>query len=194
MLLPVISIYFYLSARKRYGKIAILMQLGFFFSWVGDILLMYEQANPLFFMGGLAAFFVTHLFYIGAFSYPAGSVNTSILKKHPIVAAPFLLLGAVLYYMLYPNLIELKIPVLAYTVVLILMVLTALNRKTKASYKSFMLVFSGAMLFLISDSLLAVNKFLLPLSCPGIWIMTSYIVAQYLIAQGIITPSSYSGK
>jgi uncharacterized membrane protein YhhN len=61
-----------------------------------------------------------------------------------------------------------KIPVLIYAAVLTGMVLVALFRFGKTSSSSFALVFGGAILFMISDSLIAINKFLEPLPMAGI--------------------------
>jgi uncharacterized membrane protein YhhN len=48
------------------------------------------------------------------------------------------------------------------------------------------MVFGGATLFMISDSLIAINRFLEPLPRVGIWVMITYIAAQYLILTGLL--------
>lgn len=99
---------------------------------------------------------------------------------------PIVLAGTGLLVVLYPHLGELRIPVVVYALVLVIMVLNALFRYGRTPNSSFWLVFIGAFLFMLSDSLLAINKFKAPIPQGGIWIMTSYISAQYLIVEGII--------
>jgi uncharacterized membrane protein YhhN len=99
---------------------------------------------------------------------------------------PFLLAGTGLLTVLYPNLASLLWPVVAYAAVLVTMVIVALFRYGRTSTASFGLVFGGAVLFMISDSLLAMNKFHAPIQQAGLLIMITYCVAQGLIAEGML--------
>ena len=99
---------------------------------------------------------------------------------------PFLLAGSGLVVILYPRLGELKIPVMIYALVLTLMVVQSVFRLGRTSAKSFWLVFFGAAFFMVSDSLLAINKFYQPISFAGVWVMITYITAVYLIVDGVI--------
>jgi uncharacterized membrane protein YhhN len=80
----------------------------------------------------------------------------------------------------------LKIPVIVYAVVLMVMVAAAIRRFHNTSNQSFVMVVVGAILFMVSDSLLAINKFLEPVSNASILIMLTYITAQLLIVEGLI--------
>jgi uncharacterized membrane protein YhhN len=62
----------------------------------------------------------------------------------------------------------------------------ALNRKGRVNKRSFQLVFIGSLLFVISDSMIAVDKFYGEIPQAGFWIMLTYISAQYLIMRGLI--------
>jgi uncharacterized membrane protein YhhN len=75
---------------------------------------------------------------------------------------------------------------LVYAGVLTYMVLSALFRFGKTNSGSFTMVFGGAILFMMSDSLIAINKFLEPLSMAGFWVMITYITAQFLIVKGLL--------
>jgi uncharacterized membrane protein YhhN len=66
------------------------------------------------------------------------------------------------------------------------MLTAAINRKEKVNKRSYFLVLSGAMLFVISDSTIAINKFSYQFESAGIVIMSSYVVAQFLIVAGYI--------
>jgi uncharacterized membrane protein YhhN len=91
-----------------------------------------------------------------------------------------------LIYLLFNDLHEMKIPVLAYGIVISVMFLLALHMlfiKNKEAGKLMML---GALLFIASDSILAVNKFYEPFEYAGIAIMLTYGVAQLLITLGAV--------
>ena len=62
----------------------------------------------------------------------------------------------------------------------------ALNRFGNGHPISFSLVFTGSLLFVFSDTMIAVNRFLTPIPYEGILIMTTYISAQYLIMRGLL--------
>ena len=154
-----------------------------FFSWTGDVLLLFQQNNSLFFLLGLCAFLVAHIFYILFFNRVR--VNENVRGK------VWLLLIVAIYYsslitLVYSHLGGMKLPVLVYGVVISCMFLLAMHMlsiKNKAAGKWMM---TGALLFVISDSLLAVNKFYQPFAIAAVVIMLSYGLAQLFIVEGAI--------
>ena len=150
------------------------------FSLLGDILLMFTETNSLFFIGGLLAFLTAHVMYILIFLKKRN--NT---KK----ALPFMLLLLVyaigLFYFLKDGLGDLFIPVIIYMFVILMMVNTAFLRQGNVPKNSYILVFLGALFFITSDSLLALNKFYHPLPLANVWIMTTYAFAQLFIVLGL---------
>jgi len=62
----------------------------------------------------------------------------------------------------------------------------ALNRFKAVNSVSFFLVFTGSVLFVISDSLIAIDKFLNSIPHDRFWVMSTYISAQLLIMMGIL--------
>ena len=62
----------------------------------------------------------------------------------------------------------------------------ALLRRGWTVDKSFIMVYSGALLFIMSDAMIAINKFMSPIIQAGLLIMATYIVAQFLIVKGIL--------
>ncbi len=159
-----------------------------FFSFLGDGLLMYDHMAEIYFMAGLGAFLVAQLCYTIAYRQHRGDrTGGEIMNVQRMrLAFPIILAGTGLVIVLYPKLGELLIPVILYAVVLILMVLSALGRMGYTSGASFWMVFAGAASFMVSDSLLAINKFLQPVGGAGFWIMLTYIGAQALIIKGLI--------
>jgi uncharacterized membrane protein YhhN len=79
-----------------------------------------------------------------------------------------------------------KVPVIFYAAVILSMVAAAINRMERVNRISYIAVLCGAILFVISDSLISINKFYAPFRYSGIAIMSTYILAQYLIVYGIV--------
>jgi uncharacterized membrane protein YhhN len=73
-----------------------------------------------------------------------------------------------------------------YALAITLMALTALFRYGRTNSTSFLLIFIGAVLFMVSDSLLAINKFHHAFSAAGALVMLTYSVAQFLIVEGAL--------
>ncbi len=168
------------SIRSRYKN---LLLTGLLFSWAGDVLLMFEKYNSLFFIFGLIAFLLAHVFYIVLFG--------RIKMVNNISARPFFILIAVAYYAilmrwLLPHLGALKIPVIVYGAVISIMFLLAMHLFKIAGTYAGKILFFGAAFFVVSDSLLAVNKFYSPFAGAGIYIMSTYALAQLLICKGMI--------
>lgn len=172
--------YYWFGTERQSG----MMLAALFFGWLGDVLLLWND----FFIFGLVAFLIGHLLYIIVYrQYRFAEPTKSFLGTQKArYAFPILLLGTGLVTILFPKLGDLKVPVLVYATVLTSMSLFALFRYGQTSDKSFFLVMGGALLFVVSDSLLAVNKFLSPFEFSGIAIMTTYCAAQYLIVDGLL--------
>ena len=155
-----------------------------FFSLVGDSLLMFQKAHPSFFLGGLIAFFIAHLLYIFININAIDSPDKKLRFNWADI--PFILYGLLVFSVIKDGLGAMYFPALAYTVIITIMGITARKRFQKTDDTSFWLVIAGALLFMVSDSILAVNKFLNPLPAADFLIMLSYITAQFLIIQGLI--------
>ncbi|MDA8889983.1 lysoplasmalogenase, partial [Cyclobacteriaceae bacterium] len=106
------------------------------------------------------------------------------LKFLPLL--PYLLAGIFLFYILLPKTDELLIPVFIYGLSLIGMAGIARIRQGRTNIKSYRYVLIGTLLFLISDSLLALNKLVWDIPYAGIGIMTTYMGAQILITEGVL--------
>ncbi|WP_346863059.1 lysoplasmalogenase [uncultured Draconibacterium sp.] len=161
--------------------------LGFLFSWFGDLFMMFS-GRFLFFVLGIASFLVAQLFYSFLF---LRTINISgkrpFLKKRPVWLTVYIAYGLIVYIVLFPHLgMVLKAAILFYLVAILTMSAMALNRYGNGHPHSFSLVFAGSLLFVCSDTMIAVNRFIFPLPYEGLLIMSSYIAAQYLIMRGIL--------
>ena len=180
----------YAMAAPTKSKMVLLALL---FCLVGDVSLMVVEKNELFFMGGLASFLIGHVLYIITYrQHQQAGIGEELLSTQKIrFALPIVLAGTGLIAVLFPRLGSLQIPVMIYAVVLMIMVITALLRYGKTGMNSYRLVLFGAILFMISDSLLAINKFLHPFYAASLAVMITYIAAQYFIVKGILAHQSY---
>ncbi len=180
-----IATYFLLYKQKKQFTIPVL--IAFFFSWVGDNFLMFSGNNELYFFAGVGGFFVAQLTYIYTFATFSEVNVRGPIQKNRLLIIPFLVYVAGIYLLLFPGLEGLMKPIiLVYALSLMGMSMMALNRKGRVGQASFRLVFVGSLLFLISDSMIALNKFYHEFTLAGFWIMITYIAAQYLIMRGLI--------
>jgi uncharacterized membrane protein YhhN len=186
LLLISLLVYYVYAAKQDALSKTVVFSLAFF--WLGDVLLMFEAEGELYFILGLLAFLVAYLFYMFAYKQHRYEDDTKALigVQRFRFSFPIVLAGTGLITVLYSHLGNLKIPVIVYALVLVIMVLNALFRFGRTSAKSFSLVFLGAILFMISDSLIAITKYLQPIAYSGFWIMLSYLAAQYLIVIGLV--------
>jgi uncharacterized membrane protein YhhN len=161
------------------------MYAGLFFSWIGDILLQFDRYNSLFFIAGLSSFLLTHICYIVYFIRIKGE-NASYLKERPVMLLAVLAYTIELLYILWPGLQGMKLPVTLYAGVISTMFASAAWKYEQIPNRPALLLIGGSFLFVVSDSILAVNKFLRPFPNSGILVMSTYVAAQWLIVQGAI--------
>lgn len=167
--------------------------IGLGFAWLGDVFLLLDYPGSFFFIAGLLSFLITHVFYIIYF-LALKSAAPSLLKKRPFYILFTLCYGSALVGLLFPHLGELKMPVIVYATVICGMLLCSLHIYYKIQHPSNKFFIMGASLFVLSDSLLAVNKFYHSIPKEGIWIMLSYCAAQYLIVKGSILLTTIADK
>lgn len=154
-----------------------------FFSWIGDVLLMFTNKNALFFISGLIAFLIAHLAFIFLFNQQnKNTTNKKYLLYIPLVG---IYLFAILS-LLWSSLNEMKIPVTIYALVISIMLLMSIKVFFEWKKPANLLVLIGALLFVISDSILAINKFYTILPFSSFLIMSTYLGAQYFIVKAIL--------
>lgn len=177
-LLMVTLLFYFVSATRLYPRWRFYVMAALAFSWAGDVFLISSD----WFVAGLVSFLIAHVFYIIA--YQKTGAATGELK--PLDVIKFVIYGVVLIWVIYPGLGDLLVPVLIYALVLLGMGVWAHKRRGATAADSFRLVAAGAILFALSDGLIAVNKFAFEIPQERILIMSIYMTAQYLIVQGLI--------
>ena len=155
--------------------------LALIFSVIGDMFLMYTDEYPNYFTSGLVAFLLAHIMYILVFL----KKRNPKIKPYGFIAL-IILYGSILFYVLKNGLGNMLIPVLVYMLVILIMATTAFWRKGNVNKQSFYLVFIGALFFIFSDSLIALDKFYIPITLARTGIIITYAFAQLLIVSGII--------
>jgi uncharacterized membrane protein YhhN len=155
-----------------------LVLAGLLWSLAGDLWLLFPRG----FVPGLLSFLIAHVFYISAFA-PAGTWAPSTWA----LLLPFALGSLVMLGYLWPHLGRERAPVVVYVSVIAVMgwraAVRALSTATPAS--SGALALAGALLFLVSDGLLATDRFARPFRTADAAVMTTYYAAQTLIALSI---------
>ena len=161
------------SGRYKYAIIA-----GLFFSMAGDIFLIFPADL---FIVGLVSFLIAQLIYTYAFR------TGRPWRFNFLAILLFLVYGAIIFIILLPDLNGMVIPVAAYIVVILTMAWQAWDQWDQLRTRWALLAVLGALLFVISYSILAINKFSDPFLAARVLTLTTYYSAQWLISNSNYT-------
>ena len=173
LLMPALALAVLLTARPLRGAVPVLLLVAIGLSWGGDALL--NIPGDLGFVVGLASFLLAHVAYVVLFlRLPARG------RRLPAWTAVYAAWYAAFLALLGPHLGALLVPVALYG--LVLGVMAAL-----AGGLGGLLAVGGA-LFVVSDSVLALGRFLPGYAFPphDLVVMSTYLAAQGLIALGVV--------
>lgn len=186
LLMIALLIYFWdKSDNRKDEKWISYVTLALAFSWIGDIMLLFTFKHFMFFFAGIGAFLSAHIVYIIA--YKKATFKDKLEIKWSIF--PFIVIAylALMAYLILPFVDSvIQVPLSLYAIILAIMILAAWFRKNQTTDESFQLVVLGATLFTISDSILAINRFSHTIPFAGVAIMSTYIIAQWLIVNGLL--------
>lgn len=149
-----------------------LIVAGLIFCLGGDVFLMLP---PRYFTLGLGSFLAGHWFYIAAFTADAG-------VTYSWWWLPLLLFGGGVYWLLHPHLGKMRGPVIAYIVTILLMAWQALGRWLVKGGEEALWAALGAVSFVVSDAVLALDRFRGSFKAARVIVLTTYWTAQWLIA------------
>jgi uncharacterized membrane protein YhhN len=180
-----LAIYLFKECNMKVGFNRLVFA-GLIFSLIGDVLLLYSVSDVFLFLYGLVSFLIAHILYSSAFFRD--------FKNKPQESKYFghlmlFLMGvfSMSYYSIIRDYLnDFRIPVLAYIFVISIMAILAGYRYRRVNLLSFRLICFGAIFFVISDAALAYMKFVEPYTFAGILIMSTYMIAQFLITLGTI--------
>ena len=171
-----------MSATGRFGlnRSCWLLLGALLGSLAGDVFLMLSERL---FIPGLVSFLLAHLCYIALFKQGVGWFG------HRGALGGTLALGIGMYAFLWQGGLPaaLRVPVAVYVVVIALMAAQAWGRHAALRERSSLAVALGACCFMLSDSLLATNRFVQPLPLSQLWVLATYYAAQVLIVSGMVT-------
>jgi len=181
LILTSLILFFYLRSNHLMLKTRRLMLLALSFSLIGDVLIIFDDISINYFLAGLVSFLLAHIMYIFVFLEKR---NNSI---KPIAYVTILLVYVFgLFYLLKDGLENMLIPVIIYIVAILTMAITTSLRKGNVPSLSYNLVLVGTLLFVISDSFIALNKFYTSVPNEHLIIMSTYALAQYCIVIGVL--------
>ncbi len=155
-----------------------------FFSFWGDTFLLFKQD---FFLFGLVSFLMAHILYIKISANYLKMISPSKILGASI---PFIIAFGSIIYLIKDGLTEMLIPVIIYGIIISTFGTIALINYSQEKSTENLWLLLGAIIFIISDSLLAINMFYEAKSIYGVSIMITYIVAQYLICKVMIVKDS----
>jgi uncharacterized membrane protein YhhN len=148
--------------------------LGLLFSLFGDILLMLPGDR---FAAGLVSFLLAHISYIVAFD------SATQYAGFPWIAFPLVLSGGLVLRYVWPGVsYSLRGPIVGYVIVMVTMASWAAYRALVSPGLASVVAGAGAVLFLISDAALAVDRFRQPFRAAQAIVLATYFAAQLLIA------------
>jgi uncharacterized membrane protein YhhN len=158
-----------------------LLMLALYFSALGDLFLDVRKLGPLgpvqLFLFGLISFLVAHICYFAMFTKER---SPSVSVARIIACAAVVTTAIVSLRLLWPGLAEMRTPVLAYSAVLTLMAITAQRSRFGK------LVAIGALFFVASDTMLAMNIFGHPFAGARVLVWVTYYAAQLMMALGVV--------
>jgi uncharacterized membrane protein YhhN len=136
----------------------------------GDVALLGQ--SDLAFTAGLSSFLASHVAWIIALRHRPGGGR---LRARPALAAPYVAVSVALNAYLWKRTGKDRVPVIAYSTALLAMSLAALNCRSPKTA-------AGGALFLVSDALLALEKF------GGVHLPAneSLVMLTYTSAQGLL--------
>ena len=156
-----------------------ILLLALFFSGCGDLLLAFDV-----FIFGVAAFLIAQLSYAVLF----GHHWQSIQSRWPLSVLLIMYMLSMVW-LLIPNLGNLQFPVMVYLLAIAAMGLMALHSSLPMRWGVL-----GAIMFIISDSFIAINKFVNPLPYESYWIMSTYYAAQFMMVTGLLISARQQKK
>jgi uncharacterized membrane protein YhhN len=167
----------YLPSFPDKSLALILLAAALFLSALGDLFLALE-AQGKFFVLGLGSFLLAHVVYVIGFIPYLGAPSMEALVAMAACGGA----ATTLVIRLWPKLGSMRMPVLAYFAVIMVMVVCALS-VPQASVALGL----GAVTFALSDSLIAVRKFMRPFAGVNEAIWVTYIIAQFLITGAMLS-------
>ena len=183
LLMPILIVYFAANTRKPGLPVKFLLIVALIFSWLGDVLLLIDKQTKSFFIYGLIAFLTAHVFYIFYF-LKIRRLNKIEKRPNPLIFAAIAVYTLSLFAFIAPFVKNLLVPVAVYALVISTMLGASIAAFDFGKHSFGKISVAGTLLFIVSDSGLAINRFAAPFESAPLFVMLTYAVAQFLITEG----------
>ena len=166
--------------NHRQSQQETLLFAGIIFHSLGDILLDIDRVGL--FLPALVTFLCGHIFYILTVK-PDVSFSRSLSNTDKLLIGAIILFAAGLGTILLPKLeSHLVVPVVIYMVAIGTMTIFTVLANYRTAWISL-----GAMSYMLSDAMIAVNTFVHPFAASAFFIWPTYYFGQLLIVMGFLT-------
>ncbi|RLD13778.1 MAG: hypothetical protein DRI22_03895, partial [Caldiserica bacterium] len=178
LIIPSLLLYYSLNSTT----LNLFIILALILSTMGDVFLLFRRSK-MFLILGLIAFLLAHIFYTVLF---LSTVTFSLIPNlFYLIIIPYIVFGVVVFKNLKLKEKSIKVGVFLYILVIISMSFSSLLRFYSVPFMTFILPFSGSILFIISDSMLSMRYFG-EKRIRGGFVTVAYVLAQFLIVSGFI--------
>ncbi len=160
-----------------------LLMAGLYFHTIGDILLMFDDKDFIYFALGLGAFLVGHFFYLSILLSGMGGLK-GFKELFYVTVLPIILAPAIVacFGVEWPF----SVAVVAYAFTLLVVTGTGCLWRIRGREFGCRIIFGG-IFFIISDGLIAVNAFAgLNFPFRGAVVMATYLLAEWLLVSGMV--------
>lgn len=180
LIVPSLALFCWLLLKENdvRGRRVVTLMLAMVFGTLGDVLLMFSGQG--FFLAGLFAFLIGHLFYLCTIPFPDKNGHKRIFS-----VALFALLITIMSIASQFFAVKgfMGMCVTAYACVFAFVLHAGIMAAIETKSRLYVVTVIGYVLFVISDTILATGVFIdLKIPMRGFWVMLTYILAQFLIA------------
>jgi len=172
------------TVTKLKGRFHQRLFTGLVFALTGNTLILMQNHHPSYFLYGVIALLICIVFYISAFYLDFRSAQELDKRGAKIAIFSTAILCIAFYLFLRPHLGALRLPVIIYVLLMGMMMMMAAFRNQRVNSVSFKLVLAGVLFFVLSGALLACRYFVNPFKYADACIVSTYMIAQYLIILG----------
>jgi uncharacterized membrane protein YhhN len=182
-LMPLLGLFYTASAEQPNPVLVAAIVCG----WLGDIFLMIPDPHKTrrYFKPGLAAFLLGHVLYIAVFA-----AWLPFASKVPLwgwcSCSAFIATGAVGYRLITPHAGKMLPAIIAYIVIIVLMGASTVLPLGSAHIGGVVTAMAGALVFMLSDTINAYNKFAREIPFERLYTMSTYLGGQFLLVQGYL--------
>ena len=155
--------------------------MALIFSFFGDVFLLYSGDTV--FKLGLVSFLIAHLLFI---AIVIKQIKKASIARVLVAIIPFAIIVVGLLFLLKDSLDELMIPVIIYAITIATFGIVSMLNYMNVKSKKTLLMLIGAIVFIASDAILAINKFYHSALIFQAMVMITYVSAQYLIYKSMI--------